>query len=557
MSSRNLEAPLSSSTTILIPGTPTSNPNQDTVTNIPLPFTNAMVHLLGNLLNIAPSSTVYKALVYGEVFIPAKFSALNHKSISEMTYETPEMDCPLNAPQRLILTQAVAWMRLQCTQHDKPLLTSGWITFTSNDFEEYINSLIKEDEDYDMATSLPPTTNYLSTSSSASAFQKGIKCDVSQYSSFKEDSFWDVCHHDLLDKDHTHGISEVFDPNYMPQDDVAKELFAVKQTFVYSVFVRHILTASGKNIVREFSKTGDTQPIYRHLLSRYTDSPEAKSNAHKLAVLHFDDTWHSTTSALLNHWHLLYLQLEDITNPEGHSTSSQKKAKLKNAVAPHAELARIVQLECLQVQSGNKGLDYDKYLALLDSAASDYDCSHQKPTSHCSVNKANRKNKANQSTQKATGNQSNNNNYNNNKSNSNKYSSPSTTRTKPSGIISLPSEAWNALSQEQQAAIIGCNHTLPQTTPCSTNASTATQANTVPSVVNTHQLLQLPLHLCSLPLQVSLVESPTSHHLNQLIFAMSCPPIKPQPLKIPSWSMDVLEYQGWYGMMASPAHIVL
>ena len=422
---------------------------------MPLPFTDAMVHLLGDIFNIASSSTVYKALVYGEVFTPTKFSALNHKTISEMTYETPEMDRPLNAPQRLILSQSVAWIRLQCTQHGKPLLPSDWLTFTSNDFEEYVDSLIQEDEEYDMVTPLPPTTNYISTSSSASAFQKGIKRDVSQYSSVKEDSFWDVCHHDLLDKDHTHGISEVFDPNYMPQDDDAKELFAVQQAFAYSVFVTHILTASGKNIVREFSKTGDAQSIYKRLLSRYTDSPEAKSNAqelkNKLAILRLDDTWHSTTSAFLNHWRSLYLQLEDMTNPEDHSTPSQKKAQLENAVAPHAELARIVQLERLQVQSGNKGLDYDKYLALLDSAASDYDHSHQKPTSRCSVNKANRKNKANQSTQKATGSQSNNNNNNNNsnKNNSNKSSSSSTTSTKPSGKISLPSKAWNALSQEQ------------------------------------------------------------------------------------------------------------
>ena len=152
--------------------------------------------------------------------------------------------------------------------------------------------------------------------------------------------------------------------------------------------------------MREYSKTGDAQSIYRRLLTRYTDSPEAKSNAqelkNKLALLRLDDTWRGTTSSFLNHWRSLNLQLDDMTPSCDLPTPSQRKSQLENAVAPHPELQRVIQLERISVQKGDKALDYDQYLALLDSTASDYDRSHQKPASRRAVNKANRKNKANQ-----------------------------------------------------------------------------------------------------------------------------------------------------------------
>ena len=318
MSSSQGEESLPTTNPHTIPVTPSTIPgSQVGTTTMAAPFTDAMAYLLSNVFSIAPSSKTYQALVYGEVFTPSQFSALNHKTISEMTYETPEMDRPLAAPQRLLLSQAVAWMHQQRVQHGKPLLPSDWLTFNANDFDDYVDALIQDDEEYDAISPLPGTTTMIPSYSPATDFQKGIKRDVSQYTSFKEDRFWDVWHRDLLAKGCTHGISEVFDPSYVPETEDARALFEVQQAFAFSIFVTHIQTASGKNIVREFTKTGDAQAIYKRLLSRYTDSPEAKSNAqelkNKLALLRLDDTWHSTCSSFLNHWRSLNLQLEDLT----------------------------------------------------------------------------------------------------------------------------------------------------------------------------------------------------------------------------------------------------
>ena len=396
-----------------------------------------------------------------------------------MTYETSDGERTLAAPQRLHLSQAVAWMRQQRVQVGRPLLSSDWLDLTADHFNDFVDNLIQEDEAYDQVAPLPNHTNYTSTSNPALDFQKGIKRDVSQYTSFKEDRFWDVWHRDLLAKGRIHGISEVFDPAYLPVDDNAKALFAVQQAFAYSVFVTHIQTASGKNIVREYSKTGDAQSIYRRLLTRYTDSPEAKSNAqelkNKLALLRLDDTWRGTTSSFLNHWRSLNLQLDDMTPSCDLPTPSQRKSQLENAVAPHQELARVIQLERISVQKGDKALDYDQYLSLLDSTASDYDRAHQKPASRRAVNKANRKTKANQAKSTA------------NAASSNKPATASTPTPGNNKRISLASEVWKTLTKETQQSIIAYNRSLkpPTRSANSTNTQPAPSATPPVSVVTT------------------------------------------------------------------------
>ena len=134
------------------------------------PFTNALIHLLGSVFRITPTSRIYQALVLGEVFSTSQLASLNQATILAMTYEADDGERTLAAPQRLHLTQAVAWMRHQRVHVGRPLLPSDWLNYTADNFDDFVDDLIQEEEDYDQAAPLPNITNYTPTSNPALDF---------------------------------------------------------------------------------------------------------------------------------------------------------------------------------------------------------------------------------------------------------------------------------------------------------------------------------------------------------------------------------------------------
>ena len=122
-------------------------------------------------------------------------------------------------------------------------------------------------------------------------FKRSIKRDPTIYPSLREDSQWDSWNRNVLTLAKTHDVSEVFDPNYVPNDELSKQLFMQKQYFVYSVFVRTILTDMGKTIVRENQDSCDAQKVYKNLVSYHKRSTSADLTIDNLAKqLHFFKT---------------------------------------------------------------------------------------------------------------------------------------------------------------------------------------------------------------------------------------------------------------------------
>ena len=82
-------------------------------------------------------------------------------------------------------------------------------------------------------------------------FKRGIKHDIGQFSSLKDDSAWDNWKCSTVAQARAQDIIEVLDPNYNPKMVEDMHLFLEKQKFMYAIFEKTILTDKGKALVHQ------------------------------------------------------------------------------------------------------------------------------------------------------------------------------------------------------------------------------------------------------------------------------------------------------------------
>ena len=69
------------------------------------------------------------------------------------------------------------------------------------------------------------------------SFKKGIKREVSAYSTLKDEQYFDKFQRDLFITAKSHDVSEILDPTITPgPSPEEKELFEAKQVLKYKVF---------------------------------------------------------------------------------------------------------------------------------------------------------------------------------------------------------------------------------------------------------------------------------------------------------------------------------
>jgi hypothetical protein len=167
------------------------------------------------------------------------------------------------------------------------------------------------------ATPVPTPTPTPSTApSDATLFQRSIKRSPSDYTKFKDDSRWKQWNRHLKATANTHGLSHVLDPYYEPLDDDDVALFALQNTFMYSVFETCLQTPKSRHCVQRFEVGADAQGVYNELLSVYeedlTVSLLATDLRTELTLLRFDDKWKRSSESFLQHWQCKVLELEQL-----------------------------------------------------------------------------------------------------------------------------------------------------------------------------------------------------------------------------------------------------
>jgi len=96
----------------------------------------------------------------------------------------------------------------------------------------------------------PPSTQASSQAKQSAAmdFKRGIKHDVSQYPTLKDEKYFDQFQMTMIAQARAYDIEEVFDSDYTPKTTEDKDLFLEKQKFAFAVLMKCVQTDIGKTL---------------------------------------------------------------------------------------------------------------------------------------------------------------------------------------------------------------------------------------------------------------------------------------------------------------------
>ena len=128
------------------------------------------------------------------------------------------------------------------------------------------------------------------------AFKKCLKREVSQYTTLKDEKYFEAIKRNFLVTATTHGCEEVVEPGYLPRcDDDSQELFQQKQYSMYSVFIEDTIQSDmGKPIVRKYALTLDAQAVWKEFETHMSTSSKGLNDRlrlHAFSTTVYDRSW--------------------------------------------------------------------------------------------------------------------------------------------------------------------------------------------------------------------------------------------------------------------------
>ena len=144
-----------------------------------------------------------------------------------------------------------------------------------------------------------------------------------------------------------------------------------------SVFASALRTDIGKKYAREHESDYDAQEVYKKVVDFYATSTKASMNAADILSYITTakiETWKGTSESFVLHWQDQIRLYETLSITAKHLDDTLKLTLLQNAVHSNAHL-RAVKDQADQMKScdSTNEITYDKYCALLLSAANNYD----------------------------------------------------------------------------------------------------------------------------------------------------------------------------------------
>ena len=267
-------------------------------------------------------------------------------------------------------------------------INNEWTKITMDDFDLFRANISYTPRFGSLATLTfkSPTPTASSSSSSTPShgqspvdiFKRGIKRDPSVFPTLKDEKLNDQWHRSFANQARAQDVSDVLDITYTPLSVADVALFEEKQKYLYAVLESKVETAKGKSIIRSYESTYDAQKAYADLTAHHLKSTKAALGSTK--ILEYitsakvgDGSWHGTAENFVLNWQEQVRLYERLVPPSDHFSDGQKRVMLQTAVHPLQELRQVkVTAELLKVHHG-KDIDYDAYVTLLVSTASDYD----------------------------------------------------------------------------------------------------------------------------------------------------------------------------------------
>jgi hypothetical protein len=266
-----------------------------------------------------------------------------------------------------------------------------WTKITMADFDQFRANL-KYTSRFSSLSSIKPkvvaSTPALPSSSNTShlptpvdLFKRGIKRDPSVFPTLKDEKFNDQWHRSFANQARAQDLSNVLDSTFVASTASDIALFDEKQKYLYAVLEAKVETAKGKSIIRKYESTYDAQKAYAEIHAHHLKSTKASLSSTK--ILEYitsakigDGSWHGTAETIILNWQEQVRLYERLIPTKDHLSDGQKSVLLQTAVHPLQELRQVKASAELPKAHHVKDIDYEGYVSLLLSAASDYDSKH-------------------------------------------------------------------------------------------------------------------------------------------------------------------------------------
>jgi hypothetical protein len=352
-----------------------------------MPFTRAqgeaaLKYVVLTVMNQPVDGPMARSLAEAMIENVEDFLSLIETDIEKLSFiATPGEDPIAIGPgQRGILRAFIAFIRYRAAQ-DNPI-RDKWNEITQEEFDTY-----RVGPSFNGTIFGSPSVNNpgIPAASSTHArdavadFKRGIKRDPLQFPILKDDKQWDGWNRSHNAQARAQGVEDVMNSTYKPTTTEDKALFAVKQTYMFAVFEKTLLTDQGKAYVREFEKESDAQSIYRRISEYAIKSTKASLEASTIlsyitsCKLGEGSAWRGPTASFVLHWQNQVRLYEAQVEKEEYFSNGQKRHMLQNAVHPVQELRAVKTQADQHKTQTEKELTYDQYVNLLLSAASAYD----------------------------------------------------------------------------------------------------------------------------------------------------------------------------------------
>ena len=166
-------------------------------------------------------------------------------------------------------------------------------------------------------------------------------------------------------------VSEVLDGTYVPPT-MDETLFEHKQTYMFAVFKRKLLTLKAKNIITKYESTGDAQSLFRELETAYKEGVEQDQIVSilrkKWRDFTCDDRWNRPFSVFLETWASHLRSYEDAS---GLIVSDDDQIlTLKKAILPNTALhsittnSTVIQAALVAHELPKKSMSYSIFMKL-------------------------------------------------------------------------------------------------------------------------------------------------------------------------------------------------
>jgi hypothetical protein len=249
-----------------------------------------------------------------------------------------------------ILRAFFAFIRYRAA-HDNPIGADKWNESTKAEFDTY-----RVGPSYNGTIFGSP-----SVSNPGTPAARGIKRDPSQFPILNDDKQWDGWNRSHNAQARAQGVEDVMNSTYTPTTTEDKALFEVKQTYMFAVFKKTLLTDQGKAYVREYEKKSDAQSIYRRIskfaIKSTKESLEASTILSYITSCKLGEgsAWRGPTSSFVLHWQNQVRLYETQVESEEYFSNGQKRHMLQNAVHPVQELRAVkTQADQHKTQTGKE-----------------------------------------------------------------------------------------------------------------------------------------------------------------------------------------------------------